>query len=266
MKVQILAMTLVIFLISCKSKDDQTRQTTQQEVQMEEPTQKYKLTPMDNSPSYPDAELASFTYKNNTFDFNIKGDSYKLGVQTSDAPEKRCANSAKGQHIHVILNNEPYLAEYENKFEHPLENGNYYMVSFLSRSYHESIKSPKASIGEFFTVDNGNLTSEKPIDKPMVIYSRPKGLYVGKAETERVMLDFYLVNTEISPSGNKILANINGETHFITEWQPYIIEGLPMGENTITLTLINEKGLKMETPYNPVSRTFTLKEDISDEK
>ena len=88
----------------------------------------------------------------------------------------------------------------------------------------------------------------------------------GKAETERVMLDFYLVNTEISPSGNKILANINGETHFITEWQPYIIEGLPMGENTITLTLINEKGLKMETPYNPVSRTFTLKEDISDEK
>jgi hypothetical protein len=177
-----------------------------------------------------------------------------------------CANSEKGQHLHLIFNNKPYSAQYESNFDYELENGNYYMLSFLSRSYHESIKSPKAFRADFISVDNQSITATKPIDKEMIFYSRPKGTYVGKKETEKVMLDFYLVNTEISTTGNKVLVDINGETHFVTQWQPYEIWGLPYGENTITLTLIGPDGLRIETPYNPVSRTFTLKEELELEK
>jgi len=75
------------------------------------------------------------------------------------------------------------------------------------------------------------------------------------------MLDFYLVNTSISAAGNYVDATINGETHKITTWQPYYIEGLPMGENTIELTLRNSEGIVVDAPLNPVRRVFTLSAD-----
>ena len=95
---------------------------------------------------------------------------------------------------------------------------------------------------------------------PMLFYSRPKGTYTGKAETDKVMLDFYLVNAKLGAE-YKVKAEINGEEHLIDSWQPYYIEGMPMGENTIKLTLLDAEGNAVDTPLNPVSRTFTLQED-----
>ena len=94
----------------------------------------------------------------------------------------------------------------------------------------------------------------------MVWYSRPKGTYTGKAATEKVMLDFYLVNTDLK-NGNKVKAEINGEIHMIDNWQPYYIEGLPIGTNNITLSLLDKDGNLIKTEQNPISREFTLAED-----
>ncbi len=249
-----------LMFLSCKQDKKVTEEIPTKSESTTKNIQKYKLVAFEKSTDFPDATIDGYSFKQNKFDFKISGN-YELGVQTPDAPSKMCANSAKGQHIHLILNNKPYAAKYESSFDYELENGNYYMLAFLSRSYHESIKNGKAFAADFISVDNGTLTAQKKIDKEMIFYSRPKGTYVGKENTDKVMLDFYLVNTEISPQGNKVLVNINGETHFVTKWQPYEIHGLPMGENTITLTLIDENGIQIETPYNPVSRTFTLKEE-----
>ena len=41
-----------------------------------------------------------------------------------------------------------------------------------------------------------------------LFYSRPKGTYKGN-DTKKLLLDFYLVNTDISPTGNKVKATIN---------------------------------------------------------
>ena len=94
----------------------------------------------------------------------------------------------------------------------------------------------------------------------MVLYSRPKGTYKGKANTDKVMLDFYLLNTNLD-NGNVVKAVINGETHTITKWQPYYIEGLPMGKNKITLSLLDSSGKLIQTAQNPISREFTLEAD-----
>ena len=98
----------------------------------------------------------------------------------------------------------------------------------------------------------------------MLFYSRPKGTYTGKANTDKVMLDFYLANLALG-NDYKVKANINGEEHMIDTWQPYYIEGLPMGENNVTLTLVDGEGKKVEAPLNPVSRTFTLEADPMEE-
>ena len=72
------------------------------------------------------------------------------------------------------------------------------------------------------------------LNKEFLFYSRPKGTYEG-LDTEKLLLDFYLVNTELSPDGNKVRLTItqNGLiVHYTTldRWVPYYIEGLEKGE------------------------------------
>jgi hypothetical protein len=225
---------------------------------------KYTLTPFAASTEFGDAKIETVNYQNNTFTFKLAESSYKLGAQTPDADVKMCANSGQGQHIHLIVNNEPYIAKYEASFKHELPHGNHYVLAFLSRSYHESIKTKNASWLKVGHAHNGTLQDAKDVTNPMLFYSRPKGAYTGKAETEKVMLDFYLANVIL---GNefKVKATINGEDHMIDRWQPYYIEGLPLGENSITLTLVDANGETVKTPLNPVTRTFTLAPDPLEE-
>ncbi|HJW28126.1 MAG TPA: hypothetical protein VJ508_02625, partial [Saprospiraceae bacterium] len=126
---------------------------------------------------------------------------------------------------------------------------------FLSRSYHESIKTPAAHKAVKVTVKNKSFQNASEIKEPMLFYSRPKGLYTGD-DTKKVMLDFYLVNATMP--AYKVEASINGEKHMIDTWQPYYIEGLPEGDNEITLTLMDSTGQVVKSPLNPVTRKFQI--------
>ena len=92
-----------------------------------------------------------------------------------------------------------------------------------------------------------------------MFYSRPKGVYKG-ADTERVLLDYYLVNTSLAPNGNKVKVTIQGTEFLIDEWAPYYIEGLPKGEISIKLELIDSKGNLINSPFNPSKRTVVLED------
>ncbi len=260
---------LALFICSCQNGDssaaNNTDSGTSTTAEVEKPKTKYQLTPFTPSPSFEDAELKTMTYINDTWKFDIAGDSYQLGVQTPDAPQKMCANSDKGQHIHLIIDNQPYKAKYTAEFSDVvMEPGDYHVLSFLSRSYHESIKNGKAFKAQKMNIGDGYMKTAESINFPMLFYSRPKGTYVGKKNTEKVMLDFYVIEAELGdgPNQYKVKANINGEEdHILDKWQPYYIEGLPMGKNTITLTLLDSKGAVVNAPFNPVSREFELKAD-----
>ncbi len=189
-------------------------------------------------------------------DYNFDVQNYELGVQTEDAETRGIANSSKGQHIHFIVNNGPYSAHYMPGVMNTLDEGNYVVLAFLSRSYHESVKSEGAFYVENLKVGDVE-PSETDLTAPHLFYSRPKGTYTD-IDTKKVMLDFYLLNTTISPEGNKVKATINGEEFMITEWAPYYIEGLPLGEATIELELIDAEGKTVDGPFNKVERKITL--------
>ncbi|MEZ5059800.1 MAG: hypothetical protein R2879_22430 [Saprospiraceae bacterium] len=257
---------VILLFFACGSPEANQNEEQTEETTMEETTSSYTLTPFSPSPSFDDAAINEMTYQGKKFNYTIGGDSYQLGVQTSDAPQKMCANSAKGQHIHLIVDNEPYAAKYESTFDYDIADGEHYILSFLSRSYHESIKTDAAHKAVKVNVKDGSFESSEPITQPMLFYSRPKGTYVGKAETEKVMLDFYLVNTTLGMD-NKVKVEINGEeVATVDTWQPYYIEGMGMGDNTVKLTLVDKDGNVVDTPLNPVERTFTLQEDPAPEK
>lgn len=216
------------------------------------------LRPMPATKEFPNAKITDWTYENGVFNYRVTG--YEFAAPTPDADALMCANSGKGQHAHLIINNEPYLAKYEPNFAHELPDGEHYILTFLSRSYHESIKNGMAARAVKATVDKGSFAETTDIQEPMLFYSRPKGTYSGK-DTENVMLDFYPVNADLSRNGYYVEASVNGgEALQLTEWQPYYLIGLPMGENTVRLTLMQE-GKRVDTPLNPVTRTFTLQAD-----
>jgi hypothetical protein len=264
MKNLLYLLSLSLFFFACgggattEEKGDEGEKTGMQEEGME--GKKYTLTPFTPSASFEDAAIESMTYADGKFTFGIGGETYELGIQTPDAPQKMCANSAQGQHIHLIVDRQPYAAKYEAEFDYDITDGEHYILAFLSRSYHESIKTDKAFVAQKVQVENKTITNGSIIASPMLFYSRPKGNYVGKEETDRVMLDFYLVNAELGDEFS-VVAEINGEAHLINKWQPYYIEGMPMGENTIKLTLLDKEGNPADVPLNPVERTFTLQED-----
>jgi len=246
---------LAFFFVACQNSS----QTAAEESTPEEtPAKKYTLTPFTASTAYPDAKMESMTYANGQFNFGVSN--YELGAQTPDADQKMCANSGKGQHIHLIVDNQPYSAQYTNEFEYDIADGEHYLLAFLSRSYHESVKNSPAGMAKKISVANKSIGDMSDIEGPMLFYSRPKGTYVGEKDTKKVMLDFYVVNAELS-AGYKVKADINGEEHIVDTWQPYYIEGMPMGENTITLTLLDADGNVVDAPLNPVTRKFNLKAD-----
>ena len=169
----------------------------------------------------------------NLFDFNVEN--YELGAQTEDAKSQTCANSAKGQHIHFIMNNGPYKAKYESSFEEEVPEGTNVLLAFLSRSYHESIKTQDAHV--LIKYGQGG----QDLSEPLLFYSRPKGTYAG-ADGKKLLLDFYLRNLTLSDSGYKVRATINGNVFILPKWCPYFVEGLPVGENIFRLELIDPEG------------------------
>lgn len=252
-------LSLSFLLFACNSNqattEDQAKKAPKSSEVENSKTGKYVLTPFTASVNFPDASIESMEYSDFKFSFKVGGDSYKLGVQTTDAPQKSCANSAQGQHIHLILNNLPYVAKYTPEFDFQMPDGEHHVLAFLSRSYHESIKTDAAHRAVKVKVDKGTFTESVDITDPMLFYSRPKGTYSGD-DTKKVMLDFYLVNADMKQF--KVKAEINGEEHLLSEWVPYYIEGLPMGDNEIKLTLVDNDGKTVMTPLNPVSRKFKL--------
>lgn len=223
-----------------------------------------KLTAYTASPTFDGAKLTLKSPKNGDnlkagnvkFDYSVDG--YELGAQTSDAATNGLANSDKGQHIHAILNNEPYMAEYLPGFEKDLKKGKYVLLSFLSRSYHESVKNPAAMSIVEFNVGNSDAESID-LNAPHIFYSRPKGSYKGD-DTKKLLLDFYLVNCELSKDGYKVRATLNGTEFMITKWAAYVVEGLPKGDLDIKLELLDANGATVNSPYNPSTRTVKLEE------
>ena len=221
--------------------------------------QKVYLKKIEDSPAYEDSslEIKEIVKSGEKYNFSFDINNYDLGIQTKKEFDYDLANSAKGQHIHFILNNGPYSAQYDQNFNYELPDGNNVVLAFLSRSYHESVKNSDAyvltQIGDSNKI---NLESE------FLFYSRPKGTYEG-LDTEKLLLDFYLVNTKLSATGNKVKLTIKQGTFthqfLIDSWDAYYIEGLDKGDVTIKLELINKEGNLIETPFNPSERVVTLK-------
>lgn len=267
MKYLTLSMSLIcmmLFIYSCGSGDqgnataDAATQDDQTQTAREVPSGPITLTALEGSPDFPDASLKlnnSIKGEAGSYSFDFTVDGYQLGQQTP--AQLGLANSGKGQHIHFIVDNGPYSAHYEPTFSSDKfgEPGNHVVLAFLSRSYHESVKN--LGKNKSFVVRQIGDGEKADLNAPHMFYSRPKGTYKGE-DTKKLLLDFFLLNTDLSEDGNKVQVFVNDTEFLLTEWKPYVIEGLPLGEVTIKMQLIDGAGNPVPGPFNSVTRTVTL--------
>ena len=198
--------------------------------------------------------------------------------------------TGKGNHIHVILDNQPYEAYYELGQPFELRNlvaGKHTLRVFPSRPWHESYKNAGAFQMVTFTVKGGG-DSSKPTttnsgqtmapagegkdfpastagdvnsSKPLLTYSRPKGEYKG-ADADPIMIDFWLTGAKLKGDGGEYRVRYivdDDEPRFIDKWEPIWLAGWINGKHTVRLELLDKGGRPVENGgYNTTSREISV--------
>jgi len=222
------------------------------------------VNPLEHSKEFPGAtlEIASITTEkvgSDSAKLTVRYDVQNFQLTEQTDHDHHMANSHDGQHIHFILDNKPYAALY--KPEHTVTlpvNSEHYLMSFLSRSFHESIKTDEASKLVKFRIDADGKVEQLPTPTEIgLFYSRPKGEYKG-VDAEQLLLDFFVANGTLGADGYRVKADINGEEFVLDEWVPYEILSLPLGENTIKLTLLHKDGNPVAGDNVSVERKINL--------
>jgi hypothetical protein len=205
---------------------------------------------------------------------SVEGNSVAPTFTITGYPIYKDADRNKGQHIHVILDNEPYEADYDPAKPFSPENGKFNNLSpgthtlraFPSREWHESIKQNEGAFD--MIVFNVGRPSGTTVDKraPLLTYSRPKGENRYKEDPRGLMLDFYVSNATIGINDYKVKYTINGKNpKLLTSWQPvwWKWEELEPGDYTILLELIDKNNKPVpfkvgNTDYNRTERKFKI--------
>lgn len=172
-----------------------------------------------------------------------------------------------GNHVHVIVDNEPYIAVRDvsrpinlttlvkEKLGHDLAAGTHVVRVFPSRGQHESVKTARAFAMITFHVSAPSEGHSFDARAPLLTFSRPKGCYVTGTD---VLLDFYVSNVELSPTGHRVRYTIDAATGELTEWTPYNISNLAVGDHTIRLELLGPDGQPVAGLFNDTTRTIQV--------
>jgi hypothetical protein len=192
--------------------------------------------------------------------------------------------TGKGNHIHLILDNEPYEAYYELDQPFELRNlmeGKHTLRVFASRPWHESYKNDGSFQMVSFTVKGGgdaskptttnsgqtmanNNSAPTParegkdmpssrggdVDptKPLLTYSRPKGEYKDK-EADPIMIDFWLSNAKLKGDGGEYRVRYivdDDDPRFIDKWEAIWLSGWLAGKHTVRLELLDKNDMPVD--------------------
>ncbi|KZL48346.1 hypothetical protein A2T98_18445 [Nodularia spumigena CENA596] len=186
-----------------------------------------------------------------------------VNFQVKDIPIFKDPELELGPHLHVILDNQPYIAVYDvNK---PLvlpevSPGTHTLRVFASRPWHESFKNEGAYAQTTFHIFTKTEDNNPDPTLPVLTYSRPKGSYGA----EPILLDFYLTNAplhlvaEDNPNDTvsdwRIRCTINDESFILDRWQPIYLKGFKPGKNWIKLEFLDNQGNPLKNAFNTTAR------------
>jgi hypothetical protein len=184
---------------------------------------------------------------------------------------KNWALTPDGNHIHLIVDNEPYIAVrdvskpvelralVQKELGHDLAEGSHVVRAFPGRGHHESVKEAGAFDERTFSFKTKSADFKFDPKAPLLTFSRPKGCVDLGA---RALLDFYVLNAKLGAAEYRVRYAIDGTLGGdIVSWAPHYIENLPEGEHKIELILHDANGAPAPGPFNDTTRTFRVAKD-----
>ncbi len=196
-----------------------------------------------------------------------------VSFQVKDLPIFQNPEFELGPHLHVILDNEPYIAVYD--LNQPLvlpdlSPGTHTLRVFASRPWDESFKNEGAYAQTTFHIFTKTDDNNPDPTLPLLTYSRPKGDYGA----EPILLDFYLTNAplHIAAENNpkdeisdwRIRTTINGESFVFDRWQSVYLKGFKPGKNWIKLEFLDNQGNPVKNVFNSTVRVINYQPNGKD--
>jgi hypothetical protein len=176
-----------------------------------------------------------------------------------------------GNHIHLIVDNEPYIAVrdvskpvelvalVQKELGHPLAEGTHVLRAFPGRGHHESVKEAGAFDEKTFSFKTKSADFKFDAKAPLLTFSRPKGCVDLGA---RALLDFYLTNAKLGAAEDRVHYTIDGTlSGDIVSWTPHYIENLPEGEHKLELVLQDSNGAPVAGAFNDITRSIRVAKD-----
>jgi len=203
----------------------------------------------------------------------LQDNTVKVRLQVKDLPIFKDPQWQLGPHLHVILDNQPYIAVYD--LTQPLvlsdlSPGTHTLRVFASRPWHESFKNEGAYAQTTFHVLTKTEENNPNSKLPLLTYSRPNGSYGA----EPIMLDFYLTNAplhsvaETNPddtmSNWRIRSTVNGESFILDRWQPIYLKGFKPGKTWVKLEFLDNEGQPVKNAFNTTIRLINYQPNGKD--
>ncbi len=192
----------------------------------------------------------------------FQDDKVEVQLQVRDLPTFKNSELELGPHLHVILDNQPYIAVHDVNKPLTLPDlapGTHTLRVFASRPWHESFKNAGAYAQTTFHIFTKTQDNNPDPALPLLTYSRPKGTYGA----EPILLDFYLTNAPLRLAAKddiadwRIRCTINGNSFILDSWQPVYLKGFKPGKNWVQLEFIDEKGNAVKNVFNNTVRIIT---------
>ncbi|QKQ76871.1 hypothetical protein [Nostoc sp. TCL240-02] len=266
----IITLVLVLSLTSCGEKADsqevstgyrenppQISQISKQFSEVSPPSVIQELRP---SLEVYQPQVAIVTPKPDEF---FQDNKVTASFQVKDLPIFKDPQLQLGPHLHVVLDNQPYIPVYD--LNQPLvlpelSPGTHTLRVFASRPWHESFKNEGAYAETTFHVFTKTDDNNPDPKLPLLTYSRPQSSYGA----EPILLDFYLTNaplhlvdkenTNEGFSDWRIRVTINGESFVFDRWQAVYLKGFQTGKNWIKLEFLDNQGNPLKNAFNTTVR------------
>jgi hypothetical protein len=198
-----------------------------------------------------------------TADEVIEDNTITVRFQVKDLPIFKDPQWQLGPHVHVIIDNEPYIAVYDLNQPLVLSDlsiGTHTLRVFASRPWHESFKNEGAYTQIRFHIFTKTDDNNPASNLPLLTYSSPNASYGA----EPIMLDFYLTNAplriaaEDNPDDTisdwRIRYTINGESFILDRWQSVYLKGFTPGKNWVKLEFLDNQGNPVKNVFNSTAR------------
>ncbi|MFM7021436.1 MAG: hypothetical protein ACKOXB_00545 [Flavobacteriales bacterium] len=227
------------------------------------------LTEFNDFPVFSDAELNLISPKNgkarmgkNDFEFEVK--KFPLMTRTAEEDKTGLKTEKEGQHIKFIYSGHLPKITNSSAIEENLSPGENYIFAVLSRSYNLSVHAAEKGflMSKISILDNSSKI-ETAKGSHMVPIS-PVGEYPYE-KSKKILLDFFLVNTQLSEKGNYVLVTIDDTEFIIRKWAPFMIEGLEPGMHSVSFKLMDASNKLIPGPFNDLGKiefTLNYKQDL----